>query len=323
MNRSANASGVYTHVEELLKLRHLSKDLTLDTRKKSAAILDGEAKTHFRGGRGMDFAEVRPYQAGDDVRNIDWRVTARTQKPYTKLFQEERERPIFLLVDQRASMFFGSRGQFKSVLAAKLAAVIGWTALANNDRIGALVFSDNDQTDARARRGKHAQLNLLHNLQQYNERLTHPFVPHTENTIGFMLRELRRVAKPGSSVFIMSDFHDYGESCQEPLALLARHTDVTLLKISDPLEEQLPLGKNLVVSNGEMKTSLANASNQFAKDFQLSFNDITAQIRLHANQLGLKLASINTRSPLEQTLRDLFVAKSKRKAAKNSNGDRL
>lgn len=320
MTMTANTPGVYTHVDELLKLRHLSKDLTLDTRKKSIAILDGDSKTHFRGGRGMDFAEVRPYQPGDDVRNIDWRVTARTQKPYTKLFQEERERPIFILVDQRAAMFFGSRNHFKSVLAAKIAAVIGWTALANNDRIGAMVFSDNMQTDARARRGKHAVLDLLHNLQQYNQSLTQPFAEHSENTIEFMLQELRRVAKPGSSIFVISDFHDYNEPCQEPLALLARHTDVTLIRISDPLEHRLPSGKNLMLSNGQAKTNLANTSSRFATDFANSFDTVTQNMREHANQLGIKLAAINTHSSVEDTVLDLFA--SKKRSARSPRGGR-
>ena len=313
----STADGVYASVESMLQLRHVSKDLILETKKRSVAIMDGDAKTHFRG-RGMDFAEVRPYQAGDDIRNIDWRITARTQKPYTKLYQEERERPVFILVDQRSSMFFGSQNQFKSVLAAKLAAIIGWAALNNNDRIGALIFSDTEQTDSRARRGKHAQLSLLHLLHQYNTQLNNP-ASHSSYELYEMLTDLHRVAKPGSSIFVLSDFHDYSENCKEPLALLSRHTDVTLLQIYDELERQLPFGKNLVVSNGETKTNLSNASQRFANEFHASFDELSQHIHQDTQKLGMRFGTVSTRTAAEDAAIDIFSSKY-RKNKRRANG---
>ena len=324
LNRQSTPQGVYVSVEEMLQLRHIGSDLTLDTRKKSVAIMDGDAKTHFRG-RGMDFAEVRPYQAGDDIRNIDWRVTARTQKPYTKLYQEERERPVFILVDQRASMFFGSHTQFKSVLAAKLAAVIGWAALANNDRIGALVFSDTEQTDSRARRGKHALLSFLHILNTYNNQLSSPIAEVTPEThlvtMEEMLKDVRRVAKPGSSIFVLSDFHDYTEECKKPLSLLARHTDITLLQIYDDLEKQLPHGKNLVVSNGHAKTNLATASNRFSENYQHSFNEISQKLRSDAGKIGAQFGSIEVGTPITSCALDIFTSHTRKNRQRKDQGN--
>lgn len=338
--------GAYTNIEALLSLRYIAKDLSLQTRKKSVAMMDGDSRTSFRG-RGMEFSEVRPYQAGDDIRNIDWRVTARTQKPYTKLFQEERERPVYILVDQRAPMFFGSVNEFKSVHAAKLAAIIGWTALANNDRIGALIFSDCERTDSRARRGKHAVLELLHQLFAYNQKLTSPvysaenitddttqrtmqerveqakqYAPFSEdqsgrkktverNTLESMIKNLRRVAKPGSAVFIISDFHDFTDSCSEPLSMLARHTDTTMVQIFDTLEQVLPLDKSLSLSNGGQRLNIAGQSREFSEAFTQSFEQNRCNIRQACNKTGVSFTSISTADTIEDVAADLFTSRNK------------
>merc|ERR1711916_149956 len=122
----------------------------------------------------MEFEEVRVYQPGDDIRTIDWRVTARTQVAHTKLFQEEREKPVLLVVDQRSNMFFGSQRCFKSVYAAHIAATLGWAAIYQNDRVGALVFGDDQQRDVRPKRSKHAQLSFLQQLVEFNHKLISP-----------------------------------------------------------------------------------------------------------------------------------------------------
>ncbi len=303
--REKDTSGVYVSIEDMLNLRLVCKDLTLEANKKSTALLDGVSKTSFRG-RGMDFAEVRRYQAGDDIRNIDWRVTARTQKPYTKLFQEERERPVFILVDQRSPMFFGSHTQFKSVLTAELAAAIGWIALQNNDRIGALIFSDNNKSDARARRGKHAQLALLNLLNEYNRKLSSPIAINMQFSLKEMLNDLRRVAKPGSSIFIISDFHDYNKECAEPLSIISRHTDITLLHVYDQLEKVLPYAKSLTISDGTQKTNLEAATQKFSSEYKDSFSQIVSHILEDANKLGIQFGSLNSSESAKDIVIDLF-----------------
>ena len=225
-------SGVYTTTEELINLRQLGKELNLSIKRPSQALMSGAVKTQYRG-RGMEFAEVRPYQAGDDIRTIDWRVTARTQTPYTKLFQEERERPVFVMIDQRSPMFFGSRSIFKSVYATYIAAAIGWSAHNNNDRIGALIFGDNEQGDIRAKRGKKAVLELLMQLTTFNQKLTSPIPATRPIDLASMLKEVRRIAKPGSAVYILSDFHDYDWHCTDQLSTISRHSELTALHLSD------------------------------------------------------------------------------------------
>ncbi|ERI51084.1 hypothetical protein N878_07210, partial [Pseudomonas sp. EGD-AK9] len=138
MSSPAGANAIHLDLAELIEMRHRVHEVPLFSTPARRSPLIGLHHSKLRG-RGVDFDQVRVYQAGDDVRNIDWRVTARTQEPHTKLFHEERERPIFILAEQSQRLFFGSGQCFKSVLAARAAALVGWAALAHNDRIGGLV----------------------------------------------------------------------------------------------------------------------------------------------------------------------------------------
>lgn len=295
-------TGAYTSVEELLQLRHLCKDLTLETRKRSQALLGGAVRTRYRG-RGMEFAEVRPYQPGDDIRTIDWRVTARVQAPYTKLFQEERERPIFVLVDQRSPMFFGSQTCFKSVYAARLAAVVAWIANANSDRTGALVFGDTAQGDIRPRRSKHAVLDLLHQLVDFNQRLNSP-VAERLTPLFDMLTESSRIARPGSRVMLLSDFHDFTPACSEPLSQLAKRSDVMAIHVYDPLERQLPPAQQLAISNGSERLTLEVA--RVAQSFREAFEARQQLLRKSCNNSGLQYVHAPVNQDLPRFVRDLF-----------------
>lgn len=254
--------GVYTESAVLLKTRHWAKDLKLFSRQAARSMLLGETRSRFRG-RGMEFEEVRTYQPGDDIRNIDWRVSARTGGTYTKLFCEERERPVHILVDQRSSMFFGSQQRFKSVTAAELAAAIAWSALAGSDRIGGQIIGDDTESDIRARRNKQAVLRFIHDLNEFNHGL--PSATQNSKSLAYMLEECRRITRPGTAVFIVSDFHDFDASCAKSLSLLGRHMDINLLHIFDPLEENLPTAGAVSISNGIERASVRiNASLQQA-----------------------------------------------------------
>lgn len=260
------ASGVHTDLNTLLNLRFFASELQLKAIKNSRASVSGGVRTRFRG-RGMEFEEVRVYHPGDDIRTIDWRVTARTQVPHTKVFREERERPTFIAADQRASLFFGSQRCFKSVLCAQLASIIAWAALQNNDRVGGMVFGNKDHSDIRPRRSKHAILEFIHYLNDYNHALTSPLVSESNVSLVTMLEDLRRLAKPGSAIYLVSDFLDYTEECDEQLYLLSRHTDVTLFQVFDPLEKQLPSKGVLSVSDGENRLQIPTNQKRFRENY--------------------------------------------------------
>ena len=302
-NNNALPEGVYAQVDELLHLRYQVKDLTLETRRQSQALMGGAVRTRYRG-RGMEFAEVRPYQPGDDIRTIDWRVTARVQSPYTKLFQEERERPVFVVVDQRSPMFFGSSHVFKSVFAAKLASIIAWIASANNDRIGALVFGDNQQKDTRARRGKHAVLDLLNQLHAFNQQLQSPIKPDECISLEAMLTEASRVARPGSLVILLSDFHDLDNTCREPLNMLSKRSDVMAVHIYDQFEQHLPNLKQFTISNGQQRLNVD--VHKLASGFSSAFLARQQQLQKSCVNSGVQYVHAPINQNFDFFVRDLF-----------------
>lgn len=233
-----HAAGVYTDLAELIEIRHRVREIQLFSRPGQRSPLIGLHHSKLRG-RGVDFDQVRIYQPGDDIRTIDWRVTARTQEPHTKLFHEERERPIFLLVEQSRRLFLGSKACFKSVLAAQAAAVLGWSALAHNDRVGGLIFSDSQHYEIRPRRHKQALLQLLNRLSLANQALNTD-IQACQDNLAPALRRAREVLRPGSLVMLICDERALTDNAIAQLSLLARHTDVLLLPVSDPLDQQLP-----------------------------------------------------------------------------------
>lgn len=306
------AQGAYVSLDDLLGLRFAARELQMKPRKQSHSQMSGGVRTRFRG-RGMEFEEVRHYQAGDDIRSIDWRVTARTQVPHTKLFREERERPVIIMLDQRSSMFFGGQHCFKSVVAAHAAALMGWAALDNNDRIGALVFNDLEERDIRPKRSRHTLLSVLQAIQGYNEQLQSPLPPANHIPLAQRLSDLRRIAKPGSAIVIISDFHDLDEACDEQLYKLARHGDVSLLNVSDPLEIHLPDNLRLTVSDGQRRRTIDTSNRMFNHSFEQNFSSHMQHLHSLAGQLALPLLNIRTdQAPLLQ-LQTLFGKQSCRR----------
>ncbi|WP_390614419.1 DUF58 domain-containing protein [Maricurvus nonylphenolicus] len=284
-------TGPYVDLEAMIQLRFCAQDLDLSARKLSQSLQAGQTRTRFRG-RGMEFEEVRHYQAGDDIRSIDWRVTARTQVPHTKLYREERERPVLVVTDQRPAMFFGSQTCFKSVTACYCAALIAWAALKNNDRIGGLIFNDVNEQDLRPKRSRHSLLALLRGLHEFNQGLQSPLAEKAAQPLSQRLSDLRRIAKPGSALFIISDFHDLDEDCREQLYQLSRHCEITLLPIHDPLEATLPTNKLLTVSDGVQRKQI-DSSNSQAR-YQAHFQQQQKNLKHLSGQLGLGLLPVST-----------------------------
>lgn len=241
---------VCINLTDLIALRGESRGFSLQPGQIRAAQ-SGAYLSRVRG-RGMEFAEVRGYQQGDDVRSIDWRVTARQGKPHTKLFQEERERAVLLAVDYRRPMFFATRGSFKAVQASKLAALLAWRSLQQGDRVGAFLFSEERQCELRPQLGKAGVLNLLRQMvadPAWQRPLHLPFEP--QQRLAQTLMRLRRVARPGSLILLLSDFSQWDEQVEKQLSLLSRHNDLGLIFCHDPLEAELPPAGSYRVSDGK------------------------------------------------------------------------
>lgn len=303
--RDLEALGAYSQLDKLLKLRFVAKDLQLDSRRHSRANLAGSTRTRFRG-RGMEFEEVRVYHPGDDIRAIDWRVTARTHVPHTKLFREERERPTFIAADQRASMFFGSKRCFKSVLAAHLASLLAWAALHNNDRVGGLVVGNESHTDVRPRRARQAVLEFIQQLQDYNHRLRSPLLREQKISLNRVLQDLRRMARPGSALYLISDFQDFDEAAAEQLSLLSRHCDLCLFLVSDPLEEDLPATGLLSVTDGRERLQITASDTALHRAYQAGFQKRVDALKSHSQALKIPLFSVSTTDDEISLMRRLF-----------------
>lgn len=298
-------SGAYCDLGRLCQLRFAARDLNLASRTPARSQLSGGLRTRFRG-RGMEFEEVRLYQPGDDVRTIDWRVTARTQVTHTKVFREERERPTFMVLDQRSAMFFGSQRCFKSVLAAHISGLLAWAALEQGDRIGGLIFGNAQQRDIRPRRSKHAVLELLHYIHQFNHHLHSPISDEPMQSMAAVLADTRRIAKPGSAVFIISDFHDFDPHSEQQLFELSRHSDVTLMHVYDPLEKRLAGSAQLALSNGQERCVVPAHDPGFQRAYRDDFEHRLEQLAHSCQRLKLPLLSYATNEPVQSLLRERF-----------------
>jgi uncharacterized protein (DUF58 family) len=190
----------------------------------------GEYHSIFKG-RGMAFDEVRPYQPGDDVRSIDWNVTARTGEPYVKRYVEERELTVMLLVDASASESFGSAGRFKREVAAELAAVLSFAATTNNDRVGLLIFTDRTELYIPPRKGRKHVLRVVRELLAFEPQ-------HTGTDIKRALDEVNQILKRRSIIFLVSDFLADPDSYRRALAITNRRHDVIAVDLHDPLERE-------------------------------------------------------------------------------------
>ncbi len=223
------------------------------------AIRDGHHLSHIRG-RGMEYDDVREYQPGDDIRHLDWRLMARTGEAHTKLFREERERPVFVMTDLRTPMYFATRGHFKSVLASYATAMTVWTTLANGDRVGGQLLGGIEPQLFRPSNNRQQVMGLISTLAQLSGRAP---VEEKALSLSQTLASAERYLESGTLLYLFSDFHDVDESVQQHLMRLAQRVELKLVLISDPLEQQLPQGKRYrFLGRGREVTVDADAGQQ-------------------------------------------------------------
>lgn len=248
MDTTAKEAITRIGLQDLIRLQADARALKLPSARPARARQSGLQHSAQRG-RGMAFSEVRLYQPGDDIRSIDWRVTARRQAPHTKLYEEERERPVLLLCDLGPSLFFASTGAFKQVRCAQVAAILAWLALSAGDQVGGIVFNGNKLTVQRPARRKKSVLRLLDTLASHQR--TSVDDPAAANSLDTALAEARRVAHTGSRIFVISDFLSLTPTTTTLLGALARHNSVSALRIADPLEQTLPESGRFAIAGAE------------------------------------------------------------------------
>ncbi len=225
-------------LDDLLELRHQAHALGMASHHLVNSSFAGLYASVFRG-QGLNFEEVREYQEGDDIRNMDWKVTARTGKPHLKVFREERERSVMLCVDKGPHMDFGTRGTFKSIQAARAAALLGWAANHLHDRVGGVLFGDPRCEDRyfRATKDRRALWRLLHALTSEPQQCDRERQP---GTLPDVLRKASQGIGTGGLVFVIADFNRDPEELRQPLSQLCQHHSVVLVPVDDPAERELP-----------------------------------------------------------------------------------
>lgn len=282
--------GLHTDLNQLIRLRASAAKLPLFSTQKTQALQAGtKLATHL--GRGMDFAEVRPYQAGDDVRHINWRLTARAGKPYSKIYQEERERPIYLIVDQSSSMAFGTRTMFKRVLAAKCAALFAWAGLKHNDQIGGAVFNDTGYHWLKPKRQRKTVLQLLHEIVNYNQQSPQA---GSENNFHAALSRLQRDMHSGSIVIIISDFTQMTEQVKTILTSISQYNTVLNVLTYDALETSAPEKNVFNFTDGDQHLEFDGFSKHYIQSYQAMFAERLAQLKTLSQKTRARLLTIAT-----------------------------
>ncbi|MEJ2360883.1 MAG: DUF58 domain-containing protein [Gammaproteobacteria bacterium] len=282
-------NGIHVSLETLIALRREGIRLSLG-QAHARAQLAGGYRSAFRG-RGMDFEEVRAYQPGDDIRRMDWRVTARSNRPHTKLFREERERPVLLCVDTGTSMRFASRIAFKSVQACRAAALLGWAALENHDRIGAVTFANSAAQELRPAGGKRALLHCLQMLAAAS--VASPLAP-TDAPLQDTLLRLRHLARHGTLVILISDVKGLDAAAEQHLGALAQHNDVMAIRIFDPLEAELPPPGHYAFSDGQQIQSLWTTDPVLRDQYHQEFADRSEYLASLCRRHRIRWLSLST-----------------------------
>lgn len=289
---SANNERVEVHLKTLVDLAQKAAVLNL----RPEQIRSGQSGgylSRFKG-RGMEFEESRLYQPGDDIRSMDWKVTARTGKAHTKVFREERERPVFISVDYRPTMAFATRGVFKSVQAARLAAILAWAANQHGDRIGGQIFSDQACLELKPQNGKHSVLRLFNALVRPLGK------GESDMTLAQALARLVQHARPGSQVYIISDFRGMDHKAETHLSKLSRHCEVVLIHVYDPLESHLPAKGRYRFTDQVRDVVIDSGDKQRILGYQQRFQQRKQALEQLCRRPGLTLLHCSTgEDPLE------------------------
>lgn len=297
------AAGVYANLSDLAALQHRARGFSLLPRQPVNSMLAGRHASRLRG-RGLNFEEIRRYQPGDDIRQIDWKVTARTRKTYSRVYTEERGRTVLLLVDQRRSMFFGSVRNMKSVTAAEFAALAAWRVIAQQDRVGALVFNDERIDEIRPQRSQATVMHLLHTVVQQGQALA-AGEPAAANPAMFneVLRRCARLAPHDCLVCVVSDGAGNDAESRRLLSRIAQHNDALFAFVHDVLETELPDAGPLVFGDGAQQLEVDTGDRSLRARFRDTLAETRAAGKKFLLQREMPVLPLNTAEPVVDQLR--------------------
>ncbi len=299
-----DGDGIHLSAAELISLRPRCQALRLPMRQPAASSMAGAYRSRFRG-RGMDFLESRNYQPGDDIRNMDWRVTARTGRPHTKVFQEERERPVLVVLDASPSLYFGTQRVLKSVAAGQIAAAVAWSTVRRGDRIGGFFFAPGRHRELRPAGGRRGAMRMMQGLVDWLQ--PEQVRAKAPEPLSTALARVRHTVRPGSLVIIISDFFGLDENCNRHLSRLRQHNDVIGCQVLDAAEHHLPAG-HYPITDGEQLSVLDMGRKDSRRKYEdMSFRHLDEPRRLFQKHQCGWLVLHTSDDPVEVLGRELRI----------------
>ena len=311
-----NSNGIDVSIEELIPYQTKTSLINLAATKNLHSKLSGNYLSRMKG-RGMECDEVRHYQTGDDIRAIDWRVTARTGKTHTKLFREEVERPVLIVTDLTPSMRFGSQLLFKSVQAAHIASLVAWHVKSRGDRVGGIVFNQHKHCELKPRSRKEGVLHYLHALCQIAKNTeaistTQETDAQTQEQTHYNAFEdncarLRQLARPGSLVYLITDAQQLTHDALRHLSQVSRHCELVVCLVTDPLEQNLPTTRsklNVALTDGEQQIQLTLGDKNTIDDYHRKAQRIFKQREEQLSQSGARIVEFSAGQSLETQLKN-------------------
>lgn len=303
--RDGNA-GVHVTLDDLTALEMSARDFSFLPRQSVHSILAGRHGSRVRG-RGLAFEELRPYLPGDDIRNMDWRATARMGKPYVRVYTEEKDRSAIVLVDQRINMFFGTRRAMKSVAAAEAAALCAWRILSVGDRVGGWVFNDERSDEVRPARSRAAVHRLLEFVAERNQELRADSKATREaSRLNEALEAVARVASHDRLVVVISDFDGQDQKTRDLLLGLSLHNDVIAMLIYDPFLFELPPAGEMVVSDGELQVELTFGAGVVRKSLSEAADARLKELLEWRSEIGVPVLPISSAEGTAEQIRKLL-----------------
>lgn len=301
---SRKAGGVYVQLDDLVRLQHKASGFSFLPRQPVHSILSGRHTSKLRG-RGLNFEELRDYLPGDDTRNIDWKVTARTRTPYVRVYTEEKDRSVWLLIDQRVHMFFGSQELMKSVVAAEVAAISAWRVLSVGDRVGALVFNDTEVSVIPPHRSRERVMQILKQVTEKNHALSAGSdVKPDPGKLNEVLKQVGILARHDCLICLISDVDGIDSETRKHITRIAEHNDVLTAFIYDPLEKSIPAAGRLRFTDGTGQLEADTSDKKLRQGFRSEFEQKTERISHSARQISIPVLPLDTVKPVTDQIRD-------------------
>lgn len=302
--RDASGVRVYAELDELMRLRYKASGFSFLPRQPIHSILSGRHASRLRG-RGLNFEELRHYLPGDDTRNIDWRVTARTGEPHVRVYTEEKDRTVWLLIDQRMSMFFGSRLKMKSVVAAEAAAGAAWRVLSQGDRVGAVLFDDAELHVIPPHRSEQRVARILKQVVLLNRRLSASSgAAPGPQMLNRAIERVAALARHDCLVCVISDGSGIDRETRKYITRLTEHNDVISLFIYDPLEAAMPEAGRLVFSDGLSEVEFDTTRKSLRDAYHRDFEERVARMKATSRRHAIPLIPVHTAAPVLDQVRD-------------------